>query len=932
MSVDITLKHSSVKDKAPTSSDLQPGELAINTNVDSPALYAKDSAGSVIKIAGAGSVSTPDASETVAGIAEIATTAEITTGTDDGRIVSPLKLKQALDALPPGTTVAAIAPATPETGQGWFDTTTNTLNIWDGTAWQPAVAAAAVLWDEGSGGLIPATPGNNVYVGGTAAAPNITLNAADGSASFAGGDVTINSDGVLSATQLYATITGDYAFRVNGKGGYYVDSSGNESLYVRNASDSNPVITLNGAAGSAEFAGGVAVSDLNNGSKDNSSGIKLNASGSIFSGRSGVDTAFAAFNTDSTNGSPNQRFEVRNTGDTYIGGTIPSAPAISLNADGNASFAGVVDGLQFIANQNGGGFVASRSTDGLQVWRAGSNNFNILDTSTYTSEIMSDGSATFAGGNINLYLSGNIGSNRADGSNINLNSGPTYALQIANPSDSSLKAFIKHDGSATFGRLGANDSDQGSVQTFSGGRVQIDATVPTAVEGSSYFLECLNNGDDRFTVKKDGSGTFAGDVKIGGTLPSAPNITLESSSGRIKVNDGLYVSNLSGGQAVSIYNNSGTASTKNALAIANIGGGSPKSIELKYDGSATFAGEVISGDATRAGAYCVMQPNGYIEAVPVSDTDTAFRAFSRDQGKRSFVVEGDGSVYIGGTPPESPNIALNADGSAKFASNTIILYANGSADFKRNVATSDVNPSSLGDYGFRAVWGVDAPGEISYLTCRIAGKNRAFAHTNSTTVTSAIGIDGSAEFTGIVTATVVPPSDARFKENITPAKPQLADVVALGGLLKNYDWTDEAPLNEELRSVRQLGLIAQEVEAICPTMTKEIARTKQGAMLTPEETIPAVYEERVVPAKYETVPVPAKLGPKGRVITPESTEEILVAPEYTEQVLVTPEQVIPATYEVLDDSYKGISSDALIMKLLGAVAELKAEVDALKSA
>ena len=47
--------------------------------------------------------------------------------------------------------------------------------------------------------------------------------------------------------------------------------------------------------------------------------------------------------------------------------------------------------------------------------------------------------------------------------------------------------------------------------------------------------------------------------------------------------------------------------------------------------------------------------------------------------------------------------------------------------------------------------------------------------------------------------------------------------------------------------------------------------------------------------------------------------------------VITPEQVIPATYEVLDDSYKGISNDALIMKLLGAITELKAEVDELKS-
>ena len=41
--------------------------------------------------------SIPNATETVAGIAEISTTAEVTTGTDDARIVTPLKLKQVTD-------------------------------------------------------------------------------------------------------------------------------------------------------------------------------------------------------------------------------------------------------------------------------------------------------------------------------------------------------------------------------------------------------------------------------------------------------------------------------------------------------------------------------------------------------------------------------------------------------------------------------------------------------------------------------------------------------------------------------------------------------------------------------------------------------------------------------------------------------------------
>ena len=166
-----------------------------------------------------------------------------------------------------------------------------------------------------------------------------------------------------------------------------------------------------------------------------------------------------------------------------------------------------------------------------------------------------------------------------------------------------------------------------------------------------------------------------------------------------------------------------------------------------------------------------------------------------------------------------------------------------------------------------------------------------------------LNADGSATFTGTVTATVTPPSDARFKENITPANPQLADVVALGKQLKNFDWNDEAPLNDELRAVRQLGLIAQEAERVSPGIVKTIKRTKQGKELTPEKVIPAVYKE---------------------VVDPQDEENF-------SQELVTPEQIIPATYEEVDDSFKGISQDALIMKLLGAVAELSAEVEALKA-
>ncbi len=172
-------------------------------------------------------------------------------------------------------------------------------------------------------------------------------------------------------------------------------------------------------------------------------------------------------------------------------------------------------------------------------------------------------------------------------------------------------------------------------------------------------------------------------------------------------------------------------------------------------------------------------------------------------------------------------------------------------------------------------------GGVFYLGNDLSGDNSTLVDSNARIKLN--GMDSSATFVGQINGTTVGTSDARFKENITPAKPQLADVVALGGILKNYDWTDEAPVNEELRSVRQLGLVAQEVEDICPSLVKDINRTKTM------EITPAVFNA------------------DGEVTVEAVTEEVA-------------------------DKYKGLSQEALIMKLIGAVAELSAEVQALKDA
>ena len=241
-----------------------------------------------------------------------------------------------------------------------------------------------------------------------------------------------------------------------------------------------------------------------------------------------------------------------------------------------------------------------------------------------------------------------------------------------------------------------------------------------------------------------------------------------------------------------------------------------------------------------------------------------------------------------------------ANGTANFYGNVKILGAGGTlADpriFLNNNGTitagagCNFNLSNQANTG-ALIGAMGLQGGMYYLggnlgvTTPNPAKKIQFTSAIGGTVTATITVaSGNATFNGTVTATVVPPSDARFKENITPANPQLADVVALGGLLKNYDWNADAPVNEELRKQRQLGLIAQEAEKVCPGLVKIIARTKQGKELTP-----------------------AVVDSDGVVTT-------------------------DATYEELDDSYRGLSTDVIIMKLLGAVAELKAEVEALKTA
>ena len=350
----------------------------------------------------------------------------------------------------------------------------------------------------------------------------------------------------------------------------------------------------------------------------------------------------------------------------------------------------------------------------------------------------------------------------------------------------------------------------------------------------------------------NGSAEFAGSTYRFGTFDST-NVTSADSGADIRLGTlSLKRNDTDGNPIFKGYNTSGTVSSRiYGTGLAEFGSIEVDNLTLDASTLSSSGTLKIQAGGTGAVSFQTKDTNGNYTFKTTDESLNGRLQFNDITAQRTYKYpDQNGTVVV----KDSTTGALTINGNYQAGGNP----ASGAADGCRMDSSGTVRAARTSGSG--AIW---------------TGYQVGTAPT-----TSRINADGSASYSGTVTATVVPPSDARFKENITPANPQLADIVALGGLLKNYNWNDKAPLNEELRSQRQLGLIAQEVAEVCPSITKTIHRTRTV------ETKPAVTDG------------------EGAVVTEAVTKEV-------------------------DESYQGISQDALIMKLLGAVAELKAEVDAL---
>jgi hypothetical protein len=487
--------------------------------------------------------------------------------------------------------------------------------------------------------------------------------------------------------------------------------------------------------------------------------------------------------------------------------------------------------------------------------------------STFTGNMNVTGSASFAGGDVVITGSGNVKSGDVDNS----------AGAVLSPVGQN---FTRQDGAG---------SSVAAYMVLNGGLTAADAVARINYDGSASFADYVTSNEGFYvaqTAAPNGSSIFKswlgsstyvdildnGTAEFAGYVKAATNLICDTTSS----SNGLYIGDFTNGNY-------------NATIFGN--------------GNATFAGVVVADTGFQSNAYSgrsvgiTTTTQGVERALAVEDGSGGYSASLNMDGSAKLAggklyVDHGGGFYLGLTdtldqaPYSTRNISLNVDGSAEFAETVqvgdytnggnagLLLYANGSAVYNNDVviggtgASRNIQLKADGSAEFASK--IQSGGDPNSGTARGTSINefgtiRAAQNSGTSSVfegytvgtsspTSLIKADGSAMFAGNITAGNV--SDIKFKENIEAAPSQLSDISAFK--LKTFDWKDEAPLSDELKAQRKLGLIAQEVEAICPEMVYEVAGQD-------------------------------------------------------------------------DDSYKAINHDVLIMKLLGAVKELAAEVAALKA-
>ena len=211
------------------------------------------------------------------------------------------------------------------------------------------------------------------------------------------------------------------------------------------------------------------------------------------------------------------------------------------------------------------------------------------------------------------------------------------------------------------------------------GLVILNANRRYDIQVNGSDLQIYDNTGSAERMRITGS---TGDVLVGGSLPSSPNISLNANGSatfgaRVTSNrstDGYaFEADYNGSLRGGVY----ASSTGASLVLKDSGGTTKVSLDGS-NGSATLAGLLTLeasgtpfrfGTGDRGGRINLYQVGSIVnagielEAVHSIASEVSFKT----QGTRRITIDRNGNLLIGGTLPSSPNTNLSTDGSATFA-------------------------------------------------------------------------------------------------------------------------------------------------------------------------------------------------------------------------------------------------------------------------
>jgi len=624
MAIQIKLKNSVVQDSTPSTSDLPAvGEIALNANINSIGGFMRASDNTIVKIFGPGSVSTPTATTTVSGIAELATNSETTTGTATNRVVTPAGLKAVTDAERATSNSAYMTSA--------GGTLTGALTMPNGSN-----SAAAINFGDSDSGIFGGTNTVSLTAGGT------TRLTADTGVSIVGtlavtGAITSTSDLTIADKIIHAGDT-NTAVRFPAGDTVSVETGGSEGLRV----DSSQRLLV--GTSSSRAVGGNTNKLFQIESTDATAGIAIT--------RNSATNTASLLSFGKSRAASNGGTTIVQDNDQLGRINFSGADGTDLNSEA-ARIEAFVDGTPG-ANDMPGRLVFSTTADGAA-------------TPTTRLTIDSAGLSTFTG-SINTTGNLNIGNNTS--------ANPFTKLTFGASLFGSAEIRPTDDGTHTVGLSFYTDGTPDTtinpterLRITSAGLVGIGTTNP------SYLLDVqAASGDANMRLRSAGTGTGDDTVlrmQVAGTTQD--NFIYfgdsdDSNAGQINYNhDNNFLAFTTNASEALRINSSGfvginqvTPTCQLQVDAGSSGAGTVTHLELNHKGNDT--NDAVKLNFARAGSDI-----GSIVLDKVSSnntTDFIFNTRASNTVSESMRITGDGNVGLGTTSPTT-NLQINTADSDK---------------------------------------------------------------------------------------------------------------------------------------------------------------------------------------------------------------------------------------------------------------------------